>query len=99
MGFFSRKEEDTIKEKISNKIEEENEEEEKKEKPAKWVDSIKEAISLLSEFGEKAKVVSGGTDLLMQMKQKELLPDYQDRPSLQSRKSGTGECMYPDWSA
>jgi len=38
--------------------------------------SIKEAISLLSEFGQKAKVISGGTDLLMQMKQKELLPDY-----------------------
>jgi carbon-monoxide dehydrogenase medium subunit len=38
--------------------------------------SIKEAISLLSQFGQKAKVISGGTDLLMQMRQKELLPDY-----------------------
>ena len=38
--------------------------------------SVKEAISLLSEYGKKAKIVSGGTDLLIQMKHKELLPDY-----------------------
>ena len=37
--------------------------------------SIKEAISLLSEYGQKAKVISGGTDLLVQMKHKEWLPD------------------------
>lgn len=37
--------------------------------------SIKEAISLFSELGGKAKVISGGTDLLMQMKQRELLPE------------------------
>jgi CO/xanthine dehydrogenase FAD-binding subunit len=37
--------------------------------------SIKEAIGLLSEYGEKAKIISGGTDLLMQMKHRELLPD------------------------
>ena len=36
--------------------------------------SVKEAISLLSEYGPKAKVISGGTDLLAQMKQREVLP-------------------------
>jgi aerobic carbon-monoxide dehydrogenase medium subunit len=33
--------------------------------------SIKEAVSLLSKYGEKAKVISGGTDLLRQMKHNE----------------------------
>lgn len=36
--------------------------------------SVKEAISLLSEYGHKARVISGGTDLLAQMKQREVLP-------------------------
>jgi CO/xanthine dehydrogenase FAD-binding subunit len=38
--------------------------------------SIKEAIGLLSEYGEKARIISGGTDLHMQMKHRELFPDY-----------------------
>jgi CO/xanthine dehydrogenase FAD-binding subunit len=36
--------------------------------------SVKEAISLLSEYGQKARVISGGTDLLAQMKHREVLP-------------------------
>jgi carbon-monoxide dehydrogenase medium subunit len=38
--------------------------------------SVKEALSLLSEYGQKARVISGGTDLLMQMKHREVLPEY-----------------------
>lgn len=38
--------------------------------------SIEEAISLLSEYGEKARIISGGTDLLMQMKNRVTLPDF-----------------------
>jgi len=38
--------------------------------------SIEEAISLLSEYGEKSKIISGGTDLLIQMKNKVVLPDF-----------------------
>jgi carbon-monoxide dehydrogenase medium subunit len=38
--------------------------------------SVKEAIALLSEYGQKARVISGGTDLLMQMKHREVLPEY-----------------------
>jgi len=38
--------------------------------------SIEEAISLLSEYGEKSKIISGGTDLLVQMKNKVVLPDF-----------------------
>ena len=37
--------------------------------------SIKEAIGLLSEYGEKARIISGGTDLHMQMKHGESWPD------------------------
>jgi carbon-monoxide dehydrogenase medium subunit len=37
--------------------------------------SIKEAVGLLSQYGEKAKVISGGTDLHMQMKHRELSPE------------------------
>ena len=36
--------------------------------------TLKEALSLLSEYGPKARVISGGTDLLAQMKQREVLP-------------------------
>ena len=38
--------------------------------------SVEEAISLFSKYGDKAKVISGGTDLLVQMKHNNLLPDY-----------------------
>jgi aerobic carbon-monoxide dehydrogenase medium subunit len=37
--------------------------------------SVEEAISLLSKYGDKAKVISGGTDVLVQMKRDVLLPD------------------------
>lgn len=37
--------------------------------------SVGEAISLLSEFRQKAKIISGGTDLLTRMKHKEVFPD------------------------
>jgi len=35
--------------------------------------SVEEAISLLSKYGDEAKVISGGTDLLVQMKHNVLL--------------------------
>ena len=38
--------------------------------------TVEEAVSLLSRYGDKARVVSGGTDFLVQMKRKEPLPDY-----------------------
>jgi carbon-monoxide dehydrogenase medium subunit len=38
--------------------------------------SVKEAISLLSEYGDKAEVIAGGTDLLVQMKRGDDIPDY-----------------------
>ena len=37
--------------------------------------SIEQAISLLSEYGEKTRIIAGGTDLLAQMKKKIVLPD------------------------
>jgi len=37
--------------------------------------SVEEAVSLLSEYGEKAKFVSGATDLLMQLKRGEAVPE------------------------
>jgi carbon-monoxide dehydrogenase medium subunit len=37
--------------------------------------SVQEAVSLLSEYGEKAKVVSGGSDFLMQLKRGEVVPE------------------------
>jgi CO/xanthine dehydrogenase FAD-binding subunit len=39
-------------------------------------ESVEEAISLLMKYGDKAKVISGGTDLLVQMKRGVILPDY-----------------------
>lgn len=38
--------------------------------------SIEEACSLLSLYQEKAKVIAGGTDLLVEMKHKEIRPQY-----------------------
>lgn len=38
--------------------------------------TVEETISLLSQYGDKARVVSGGTDFLVQTKRKEPLPDY-----------------------
>ncbi len=37
--------------------------------------SVEEAISLLSQYGDKASVISGGTDLVVQMKRNVLIPD------------------------
>ena len=37
--------------------------------------SVKEAVSFLSEYGEKARFVSGATDLLMQLKRGEAAPE------------------------
>jgi carbon-monoxide dehydrogenase medium subunit len=38
--------------------------------------SIGEAISILGEYDGKAKVIAGGTDLLMQIRNKEIAPEY-----------------------
>ena len=38
--------------------------------------SIGEAVSLLSEHGEKARIVAGSTDILVQMKKRVTLPEY-----------------------
>lgn len=38
--------------------------------------SIGEAVSLLSEYGEKSRIVAGGTDILVQMKKRDTLPEY-----------------------
>lgn len=38
--------------------------------------TLSEAISLLAEYKGKAKVFSGGTDVLVQMKQRKITPEY-----------------------
>lgn len=38
--------------------------------------TIEEAVSLLSKYGRKAKVIAGGTDLLMQIRNKTIKPEY-----------------------
>ncbi|MBA7498119.1 Carbon monoxide dehydrogenase medium chain [subsurface metagenome] len=39
-------------------------------------DSIKETISILSQFGEKAQILNGGTDLIVEMRDKITQPEY-----------------------
>jgi len=38
--------------------------------------TVAEACSLLSQYGKAAKVIAGGTDLLVKMKERELTPKY-----------------------
>ena len=38
--------------------------------------TVKEAVSLLSEHGDKAKVLAGGTDLMPLMKDKTIRPEF-----------------------
>ncbi|GAH03264.1 unnamed protein product, partial [marine sediment metagenome] len=38
--------------------------------------TVEEAISLLLEYGEKSKIIAGGTDLLVQVKNRAVLPDF-----------------------
>lgn len=38
--------------------------------------SIEETISILSEYGSKAKIIAGGTDLLVQIRSKTIRPEY-----------------------
>ena len=45
--------------------------------PMEWFapKSRKEAISMLKEYGERARIIAGGTDLLVQIKKRVSLPD------------------------
>lgn len=36
--------------------------------------TLKEALQVLSEYGSDAKVLAGGTDLLVSMKRKKIIP-------------------------
>ena len=38
--------------------------------------SVEEAVRLLSQYGDRARVLAGGTDLIVQMKMEHLAPDY-----------------------
>ena len=38
--------------------------------------TLSEAVSLLAQYRGKAKILAGGTDLLIQMKQRNLTPEY-----------------------
>jgi len=38
--------------------------------------SVKDAIALLSQYGDRARVLAGGTDLIVQMKMERLAPEY-----------------------
>jgi carbon-monoxide dehydrogenase medium subunit len=39
-------------------------------------DSIKETISILSQYGQKAQILNGGTDLIVGMRDKIIQPEY-----------------------
>jgi len=39
-------------------------------------DSIQEIISILSQYGEKARIINGGTDLIVGMRDKIIQPEY-----------------------
>lgn len=39
-------------------------------------DSIEETISILSQYGEKAQILNGGTDLIVEMRDKIIQPEY-----------------------
>jgi CO/xanthine dehydrogenase FAD-binding subunit len=47
-------------------------------RPFKYLEpsTLPEAISLLDQFEGKAKILAGGTDLIIQMKQRKLTPEY-----------------------
>ncbi|MCK4721855.1 MAG: FAD binding domain-containing protein, partial [Dehalococcoidia bacterium] len=38
--------------------------------------TVEEALSLLEKYGEKAKVLAGGTDLVVVMREREIRPQY-----------------------
>ncbi|MBC8390867.1 MAG: FAD binding domain-containing protein, partial [Actinobacteria bacterium] len=39
-------------------------------------DSIKKTISILSKYGERAQILNGGTDLIVEMRDKIIQPEY-----------------------
>ena len=47
-------------------------------KPFEYLEpkSAEEAVQLLSKYGDKAKVLAGGTDLLISMKKRKIIPQY-----------------------
>jgi carbon-monoxide dehydrogenase medium subunit len=61
------------------------------------VTSIKEAIDLLTQHGERAHILAGGTDLLVKMKQKllapEILVDIKEIPGLEGIEYRDGKGM------
>lgn len=38
--------------------------------------TIRETVELLNQYGQEAKIIAGGTDLLVQLKQEKILPSY-----------------------
>ena len=38
--------------------------------------TIEEAVSLLAKYGDKAKVLAGGTDVVVRMKERTIMPQY-----------------------
>lgn len=47
-------------------------------KPFEYLEpeTVEEAVQLLSKYGDKAKVLAGGTDLLISMKKRKITPQY-----------------------